>query len=327
LAAGPSIGKTISMNFPAFLFPRSTQSGRIEAARTAPAWSVLGAILGAFFCLGLQLGVARAGVIDEIRDTGILVAGTRADSPPFGYYDPQGHLVGFSVDILKDITTALSTSLKKPIRLELKTTTPETRTGMIHTGVIKIECGITTPTWARQQKVDFSIPFFANGTRILTRRRFGETVEDLAGKRIGVVADGTTRGAVETAVRKAVIVEVPDMSQGMQLFRSGKIDAMSNISVVLRGLLKPSDDKGDLILVPRDGALQYEPIACMLPRDDSEWRTFVDHVIARDLEGAADYDGRYVAIYNTWFGPGSALPMPLDRKVIELLTNAAYWIN
>lgn len=270
---------------------------------------------------------ARGGVIDEIARSGVLVAGTRADSPPFGFRDGEGHLVGFSVDILKEIGAALSQSLHKPIRLVLRQTTPETRMHMIHTHRIEIECGITTPTWARQRKADFSIPFFINGTRILTWRRLGDTVGVLAGKTVGVVAGGTTRQAVLGVVPRAAIIEVPDMTRGMALFRAGKIDALSNLSVVLRGLLTPADDKGSLIMLPRDGALEYEPIACMLPRDDSAWRIFVDHVIARDLKGAADYEGRYVAIYNKWFGPGAMLPMPLNSRVVRLLTAAAYWID
>lgn len=287
-----------------------------------------GACLLAILFAGLFTGAgARGGVIDEVARTGVLVAGTRADSPPFGFRDAKGRLVGFSVDILKEIAAALSQSLRKPIRLVLRQTTPESRMDMIRKREIAIECGITTPTWARQREADFSIPFFVNGTRILTYRRFGDTVEALAGRTIGVVAGGTTRRAVLAAVPKASIVEVPDMTHGMALFRSGRIDALSNISVVLRGLLTPIDDKGSLIMLPRSGALEYEPIACMLPPDDSPWRTFVDHVIARDLKGASDYDGRYIELYDKWFGPGGRLPMPLDRRVIRLLTAAAYWID
>jgi polar amino acid transport system substrate-binding protein len=284
-------------------------------------------LLAAALAVPIHGAGTPGGVIDEIARSGVLLAGTRADSPPFGFRDAKGHLVGFSVDILKEIAAALAQALRKPIRLVLRQTTPESRMHMIRMHLIEIECGITTPTWARQQKADFSIPFFVNGTRVLTWRRFGDTAAAMAGRTIGVVADGTTRRAVLRAVPKAVIVEVPDMTHGMALFRAGRIDALSNISVVLRGLLTPVDDKGRLILLPREGALEYEPIACMLPPDDSAWRTFVDHVIARDLKGASNYDGRYVAIYNKWFGPGAMLPMPLDHRVVRLLTAAAYWID
>jgi polar amino acid transport system substrate-binding protein len=152
-------------------------------------------------------------------------------------------------------------------------------------------------------------------------------LENLDGKRIGVVADSTTRREVEAAVPNAIIVEVPDMSRGMELFREGQIDALSNIGIVLRGLIEKSEEKANLILLPRAGAIQYEPISCMLPHNDSAWRTFVDRVIAKELEGADDYNGRYVELYNTWFGPGSALPIPLDRSVVERLVHAAYWIH
>jgi len=287
--------------------------------RRAVAVLLLGALVPA--------AAARAGVIEQVQQSGVLSAGTRADSPPFGFTDRDGHLAGFSVDLLKDITAALSTSLKRPVRLDLTPVTPENRTDMIRDGRIQIECGITTATWDRLQKADFSIPFFANGTRILTHRRFGQGVEDLAGKRIAVVAGGTTRLAVVTAVPKAIVVEVPDMSQGMQLFRDGKIDGLSNIGIVLRGLLEQSDDKADLVMLPRSGAIQYEPLACMLPREDSAWHDFVDRVIATELKGAPDYNGRYIELYNTWFGAGSPLPMPLDHTVIERLVHAAYWID
>jgi len=304
------------------LSPRGGGRGiRLARPLYSPAWGML---LFFFVAAGAP---AYAGVIDEIGDSGVLTAGTRADSPPFGFPDGQGRLVGFSVDILKEIAAALSHDLNKPVKLELKVTTPESRMDMIRHGQIQIECGITTPTWARLHKGDFSIPFFVNGTRILTRRNVAETVEGLSGKRIGVVADGTTRRAVEEAVPNPAIVEVPDMSNGMTLFRSGRIDALSNISVVLRGLLNQSDDKGSLRLLPRDGAIQYEPISCIVPRDDSAWHTFVDHVIARLLAGASDYRGRYVDIYNRWFGPGSRLPMPLDHDVVRRLIDAAYWMD
>jgi polar amino acid transport system substrate-binding protein len=300
------------------------------APRRPPAHRVGGRLAGTALLIFFYIcvtGEARADVIDEVRGSGVLVAGTRADSPPFGFPDAQGRLVGFSVDILNEIAAALGEELQQPVRLELKTTTPESRMDMIRHGQIQIECGITTPTWARLAKADFSIPFFVNGTRILTHRALAKSIEDLSGKRIGVVADGTTRRAIEDAVSNAVIVEVPDMSNGITLFRSGQIDALSNISVVLRGLLDQSDDKGNLRLLPRDGAIQYEPIACMLPRDDSAWHNFVDGVIARELKGAADYEGRYVELYNKWFGPGGRLPMPLDREVVQLLIHAAYWID
>jgi len=270
---------------------------------------------------------SQGDVIEQVRQSGVLVAGTRADSPPFGFTDANGQLVGFSVDLLKDITAALSDSLKRPVRLELKPVTPENRTEMIHGGTIQIECGITTATWDRLQKTDFSIPFFINGARILTHRRFGLAPEDLAGKRIGVVAGGTTRVEVEGAVPKAEIVEVPDMSEGMKQFREGKIDGLSNIGIVLRGLLEQSEDKANLVMLPRAGAIAYEPLSCMLPRDDSAWKVFVDRVIANDLKGAPDYNGHYIELYNTWFGAGSPLPMPLDRTVIDRLVHAAFWID
>ncbi|MBF0373656.1 MAG: amino acid ABC transporter substrate-binding protein [Alphaproteobacteria bacterium] len=286
---------------------------------------VIGALFGALALLASP--AQAASVLDEVKETGRLVAGTRPDSRPFAWRDEAGQFAGFSVDILKEIARELSTRLGRPVELELKAVTPQTRIGMVQRREIAIECGITGPTWARQEAVEFSIPFYVNGARVLASRKLGQKLDSLAGRKIGVVAGATEKLAVMKAVPTAEIVEVPDMTTGMRLFEAGEIDGLANLGIVLRSLIDKSSRKGDLLLLPRDDALLYEPIACMLPHDDTRWRAVVDAAIAKSLDGAEAYAGRYVEIYNDWFGPGSEMPVPLDQEVIGRLRNAAFWMN
>ncbi len=266
-------------------------------------------------------------VLERIGNTGVFNAGTRADALPFAYRDRKERLVGFSVDLLGEIHKRLEQRFGRPIQMKLQSTTASNRIEMVASQVIDIECGITTPTWKRQELVDFSIPFFGNGTRIMTLRTTAERLQDLRGKRIAVAAGTTTAGILAQHVPEAILVEVPDMDAGFAMFERGEIDGISNIGIVLRAKIEKSPLKSKVILLPRTEEFSYESMACILPKDDSEWRTFVNRVLADLLEGVDQYRGSYIEIYDRWLGPRGAIYYPLDYRVAQRLAASVIWLK
>ncbi len=266
-------------------------------------------------------------VLDRINNTGIFNAGTRADTMPFAYRDKKEKLVGFSVDLLREIHKRLEQRLGRPIEMKLVPTTASDRMELVTSAAIDIECGITTPTWEREARVDFSIPFFGNGTRIMTLRATAAQLEDLRGKRIGVAAGTTTAGILAEHVPDVVIVEVPDMDVGFALFERGEIDGLSNIGIVLRAKVEKSPLKSKVVLLPRTEVLSYESMACILPQDDSEWRDFVNRTFAELLDGVDEFRGSYIEIYERWFGPRGLVYFPLDYAVAQRLATAIIWLK
>lgn len=266
-------------------------------------------------------------VLDRIGNTGVFNAGTRADALPFAYRDKKERLVGLSVDLLGEIHKRLEQRFGRPIDMKLRVTTASNRIEMVASQIIDIECGITTPTWKRQELVDFSIPFFGNGTRIMTLRTTAERLEDLRGKRIGVATGSTTVAILAENTPDAVIVEVPDMDTGFALFERGELDGLANIGIVLRAKVEKSPLKSKVILLPRTEEFSYESMACILPKDDSEWRAFVNRVFADLLEGVDQYRGPYVEIYDRWFGPRGAIYYPLDYRVAQRLAASVIWLK
>lgn len=270
------------------------------------------------------------GVLDRIESTGVFNAGTRADALPFAYREKKGkkeQLVGFSVDLLGEIHQRLEQRFGRRIAMKLHETTASNRLEQVASGAIDIECGITTPTWERQKQVDFSIPFFGNGTRILARRTTAKRLEDLRGKRIGVVAGTTTAGILAEYLPDAATVEVPDMDIGFAQFERGEIDALSNIGVVLRAKVEKSPLKSKVILLPRTDDLSYEAMACVLPLNDSAWRAFVNRALADLLDGVDEYRGSYIEIYERWFGPRGAIYFPLDYTIAQRLAASLIWLK
>lgn len=273
-------------------------------------------------------GTARAEtVLERIARTDTLHAGTRADAAPFAFRGADGSLRGFSVDLLHEIDKALERHLGREITLQLDVVTSQSRIPAIQNGEIEIECGITTPTWAREELIDFSLPFFENGTRVLALRSTARQLSDLADKRVGVPAGSTTLYIVRRLVPDLVPVEIDDMNSGFAMLERGELAGLANIGVVLRGLIETSRQKNQFVLLPRTGVLSYESMACMLPRDDSAWRDFVNRSLSDLLEGVDQYRGGYYEIYERWFGASGYLFYPLDREVAKRLAGARMWLN
>jgi len=266
-------------------------------------------------------------VLDRIARTDTLLAGTRADAAPFAFRGPDGDLRGFSVDLLREVDRALERHLGRDIELKLDVVTSQSRIPAIQSGEIEIECGITTPTWDREELIDFSVPFFENGTRVLALRSTARQLSGLAAKRVGVPAYSTTFSIVRRLVPDVVPVEVDDMNVGLAMLEHGELAGLANIGVVLRGLIENSQQKNQFVLLPRTSALSYESMACMLPKDDSAWRDFVNRTLFDLLEGVDQYRGGYYEIYERWFGASGYLFYPLDREVAKRLAGARMWLN
>ena len=182
--------------------------------------------------LALPDPVRAEEVLERIARTGVFSAGTRADALPFAYRDGKGRLVGFSVDLLEQIHQRLEQRFGRPIDMQLRAVTASNRIEWVASHAIDIECGITTPTWKREEAVDFSIPFFGNGTRIMTLRSTATQLNELRGKRIGVAAGATTANILgqhapevaagaEAVVRRVVLRVVPPHRAVERQFRLG----------------------------------------------------------------------------------------------------------
>lgn len=117
-------------------------------------------------------------------------------------------------------------------------------------GKLDIVCGITTPTWDREALVDFSVPFFRDGTRILIYRERATGGVDLGQIDIGVVEGTTTVNIISEALPTA----------NLRLFGTMQ-DAMA-------ALAARAEPRRSVVLLPRTYALAMETLACVLPQDD-----------------------------------------------------------
>ena len=203
--------------------------------------------------------------------------------------------------------------------------TPSDRLDRVARGELDIVCGITTPTWDRERIVDFSLPFFRDGTRVMVYRgRAGETV-DVGQLNIGVVKGTTTVAVLKETLPGAQLIEFPNMGAAMGGLEKGEVDGVANVGVVLLGLAERSEPRRSVVLLPRTRALATESLACVLPQNDSRWRDLVNRTLVRMFGDVQQFKGRYEEVYNRWFGRDGALFYPLDRASRDYLADVSIW--
>ena len=218
-------------------------------------------------CLAPPAHAAADGVLAKIEAEGVIHAGTRASAPPFARKLEAGGFEGFSVDLLELIRVAAEEKVGRPVALELHEVTPGDRLQRVAGGELDIVCGITTPTWEREVLVDFSVPFFRDGTRILTYREHATGGVDLGMFDIGVVEGTTTVAIVSDELPTANLHLFPTMRDAMTALAAGEVKGVANIGITLLGLAAKAKPRRSVVLLPRTYALAMETLACVLPAE------------------------------------------------------------
>jgi ABC-type amino acid transport substrate-binding protein len=252
------------------------------------------------------------GTLKKVADSGTLTIGYRENALPFSYTGSDGKPAGYSIDLCQEIAVAVQQELKLPnMAVRWVPVTPENRVDAVANGTVDIECGSTTASLSRQEKVDFTLMTFVDGASLLIAEGSGlKTVADLGGKRIGVVPGTTTEKAVADFLRgqslTATVVPVKDHDEGLAALQTSKIEAYASDRIILVGLVLQARGTSRYALISDD--LSYEPYGFMVRRDDSAFRFLANRVLARIYRS-----GAIGAIYSKWFG---ALGKPTPALVL-----------
>ncbi len=265
---------------------------------------------------GLALAILLAGVapawaettLEKIARTGTFVVGTRTGSPPFGFINKENQWGGFSVDLARLVQANLEKKLGKPVKFELKESTPATRIPLLASGAVDLIAGTMTITRARRESLDFSITFFVTGAQFLVKKGSPiKGVRDVAGKRIGAQQGSTNEKFLREKHPQAQLVVFPDQPAAFTALAQGKIDAYTNDGVQLAGLKAKAPSPGDWDVVGE--FYTYEPYGMAMRKNDTDFRNVVDFTLMEAIEG-----GEYQKLYDKWFGPRGEVPYPLSES-------------
>lgn len=270
----------------------------------------------AFMAAAPAISQELNGTLQKIKTSGTFTLGYLESAPPFSFPGPDRRPVGYSIDLCTQIASAIQKQLGISLKLNWVPVTTANRLDMVESGKVDIECGTSTTTLARQERVDFSLMTYVDGGGLLTKSdlKLG-AVADLADKRIAVIPGTTTQTALEKYLKEEFvavkIVPVKNHVEGLAAIEKGAADAFASDRGILIGLAVTSKDPSRFSL---PGILfSYEPYGFMVRRNDAAFRLAVNRALAELYRS-----GNIAAIYERWFGAfGKPSPAMLSMYLLN----------
>ncbi len=262
---------------------------------------------------------ASAQTLQKINDSNKITVSYREASVPFSYLIGSTKSVGFAVEMTDAIVDDVRKKLKKPnLQVATMPVTSQNRIPLLVNGTYDLECGSTTNNSTRAKDVAFATNHFYTGTRLLTKKSSGiKNYADLAKKTVASTT-GTTNAQVirKFSADKNLDMQLilgKDHDDSLLLVENDRALAFAMDDILLFGLMANSKNPAALEVV--GDSLQVEPYACMLRKDDPEFKKLVDGTINRLMKS-----GEFEKMYTKWFTSpippkGVNLNLPMSEQL------------
>jgi len=281
------------------------------------------------FVLMLLAGLAGAaqaqatGTIDKVKASGEVRVAYRESSIPFSYLGDNAQPTGFGWEICARVVERLKQATgRADLKVATQAVTSANRIPLLQNGTIDIECGSTTNNSERGKQVAFATNYFYTGTRLLVKSASPvRSIADLAGKKL-VVTAGTTNLLVLRKLNEEKklgieLMSAKDHAESALLVEQGRADAFGMDDILLYGLRASARNPAELAVVGE--AIQVEPYAIMLRKDDPAFKALVDETLAGLIRS-----GEFARLYTKWFQSpippkGINLNAPMSRELQDNL--------
>jgi len=254
---------------------------------------------------------AVASTLDKVKASGTISVAYRESSIPFSYLGGDAQPTGFGWEICGKVVDAVKKATgRADLKVATQSVTSANRIPLLVNGTIDIECGSTTNNSDRARQVAFAINYFYTGTRLLVKADSPiRAVADLKGRKV-VVTTGTTNYQVLRKLNADQnlnfdLLAAKDHAESALLVQSGRADAFGMDDILLYGLRASAQNPAELAVVGE--AIQVEPYAIMLRKDDPAFKKLVDDTLAGLMKS-----GEFEALYKKWF------QSPIPPKGINL---------
>lgn len=162
-----------------------------------------------------------------------LIVGVRDDAKPFGFKDNQGKLVGYDIDLSKEIARAI---LGNENKVQFVPVTASNRIMKLNTAEVDILIATMSVTNQRQQIMDFSLPYFIAGQAIMVNSDSRlNSIKDFQGKKMIIVFGSTSEKNLRLNVPGVVVMGYKTYPEAYRALKDRKADAMVADDSILLG--------------------------------------------------------------------------------------------
>lgn len=249
---------------------------------------------------------AHAGeTLDRVIEKKAMVVATNSGWPPQSYLDDNNEMVGFDIDVSREIA--------KRLGVEVSFDTPDwaTLTGGRWQGRYDLGVGSVTPTKPRAQVIDFvGVYYYSPYVYVVHKDSPAKTVADLNGKIIGVETATTS----EDFIRRQLEIDAPGLPPIEYKVEPGEIRTFADSMLPFDDLRLGAGVRLDSVIAPEqtaqnaikngyplrvlDGEYAFkEPLVVIAEKVDPEWTAKVGAIIAE-----MKTDGTLKTLTTKWYG-------------------------
>ncbi|MGQ3290600.1 MAG: transporter substrate-binding domain-containing protein [Shinella sp.] len=249
---------------------------------------------------------AQAGeTLDRVMEKKAMVVATNSGWPPQSYLDDSNEMVGFDIDVSREIA--------KRLGVEVTFDTPDwaTLTGGRWQGRYDLGVGSVTPTKARAQVIDFvGIYYYSPYVYVVHKDSGAKTVTDLNGKVIGVETATTS----EDFINRKLEIDAPGLPPIEYKLEPGEVRTFADSMLPFDDLRLGAGVRLDAVIAPEQTALNAikygyplrvldgdyafrEPLVVIAEKVDPEWTAKVGGIIEEMKK-----DGTLGTLTTKWYG-------------------------
>ncbi|HIK08176.1 MAG TPA: transporter substrate-binding domain-containing protein [Trichormus sp. M33_DOE_039] len=236
---------------------------------------VLSATIICIFCVFFSTGLAAsAAPITEIQRRGYLTVAVKDNTPPLGFKDADGKLQGLEIDLAQRLAADL---LGKTDSVKFQPVRNRDRLSAVYDHQVDMAIARVTATESRSRLVSFSVPYYFDGTVLITKDASIQKISDLQKQKIAVLNHSSTIAEVRYYIPEAELVGVDSYIEAQQQIENNTVVAFAADASVLSGWVQQNPQYR---ILPTK--LSTAPLSVVMPKglQYDEFRRKVNEAIA-----------------------------------------------
>ena len=251
---------------------------------------VIAIVAGVIFAINLKTN-EEVNSLERILNKKTLVLGLDDSFPPMGFRDENNEIVGFDIDVAKEVCNRLGVEL---ILQPISWTAKEQELNSYNIDCIWNGMSVNDE---RKEKMSLSIPYLENSMSFVAKNDSQiVSLENLKGKKIGVQSGSTAEEILQESEIYNELDEVVSYSENITAFMDLEINQIDCVFLdnVVANYYITSNNKQYKVL---EESLQDEEYAIGFRKQDTELCDKVNEILVEMKE-----DGKLAEISTKWFG-------------------------
>lgn len=228
--------------------------------------------------LSLLLPQSQAAELQEIERRGHLIVGVKENLRPLGFRDEAGELAGLEIDLAHWLAEQLLGDAEAVVFQPL---TNQERLSMLLDDRVDLVIARLTATVSRSRLIDFSTPYYLDGTALISRSGGLQSLSDLRQQTIAVLSGADTIAVMRFYLPTARLVSVESYEQAKTLLDSNQAAAFAADASVLAGWVQedpqyqlvPTLLSTEALAVGMPRGLQYDDLRRQVNAAIDQWQT------------------------------------------------------